>query len=36
MRKALLLVVFCLVSAVAFTAGKTLDMWVIDTDGGLR
>ena len=34
MKKALLVVVFCLVSAAAFAAGKTLDVWVIDTEGG--
>jgi competence protein ComEC len=34
MKKALLLVAFCLVSAATFAAGKTLDVWVIDTEGG--
>jgi competence protein ComEC len=34
MKKALLLVLFCLISTAAFPAGKTLDMWVIDTEGG--
>lgn len=34
MKKALLVVVVCLVSAATFAAGKTLDVWVIDTEGG--
>jgi competence protein ComEC len=34
MKKALLLVIFCLASAVTFTAGKSLDIWVVDTEGG--
>jgi competence protein ComEC len=34
MKKALLLLVFCLISVATFTAGKTLDIWVVDTEGG--
>ncbi len=34
MKLALLIVVFCLVSVATFTAGKTLDVWVVDTEGG--
>jgi len=34
MKKALLIIVFCLVSVATFTAGTTLDIWVIDTEGG--
>jgi len=34
MKKALLVVVFCLMSVATFTAGTTLDIWVIDTEGG--
>ncbi len=35
MRKLLLALVFCLVAAAAgLSAAKTLDMWVIDTEGG--
>ncbi len=34
MKRALLLLAFCLISVATFTAGKTLDIWVVDTEGG--
>ena len=34
MKKALLIAVFCVMSVTTFTAGTTLDIWVIDTEGG--
>ena len=34
MKRALLLLVFCLATAATLAAAKTLDIWVIDTEGG--
>ena len=34
MKKTILAFFFCLIAATAFAASKTLDVWVIDTEGG--